>query len=94
MSSRTCPDWPLLMEVAPDLQFKHYTVAEAQLPADALVNLQGVTLDTVAICCDLEHHVFYGEHTDPGVAVALRETHWYELREWAQSGPGTGRAFA
>ena len=36
MSSRTCPDWPQLMEIAPDLQFKHYTVAEAKLPADAL----------------------------------------------------------
>ena len=29
MSSRTCPDWPMLMEVAPELQFMHYTVAEA-----------------------------------------------------------------
>ena len=29
MSSRTCPDWPDLMEIAPELQFKHYTVAEA-----------------------------------------------------------------
>jgi hypothetical protein len=94
MSSRTCPDWPLLMEVAPDLQFKHYTVAEAQLPGEALVNLGEVTLDTVAICCDLEHHVYYAEHTDPGVAEALRATHWFELREWAQSGPGAGRAYA
>ena len=32
MSSRSCPDWPNLMELAPDLQFMHYTVAEAQLP--------------------------------------------------------------
>ena len=32
MSSRTCPDWPRLMEIAPDLQFKHYTVAETRLP--------------------------------------------------------------
>ena len=39
MSSRTCPDWPELTEIAPDLQFKHYTVAEARLPADALVQL-------------------------------------------------------
>ena len=31
MSARTCPDWPDLMELAPDLQFMHYTVAEAQL---------------------------------------------------------------
>ena len=36
MSSRSCPDWPRLMEIAPDLQFKHYTVAEAKLPGDAL----------------------------------------------------------
>ncbi len=27
MSSRSCPDWPRLMEIAPELQFKHYTVA-------------------------------------------------------------------
>ena len=36
MSSRTCPDWPMLMEIAPELQFKHYTVAEAKLPTEAL----------------------------------------------------------
>ena len=39
MSSRTCPDWPDLMELAPELQFKHYTVAEVQLPADALMKI-------------------------------------------------------
>ena len=27
MSSRTCPDWPELMELAPELQFRHYTLA-------------------------------------------------------------------
>ena len=32
MSYKTCPDWPALMELAPDLQFKHMTVREAQLP--------------------------------------------------------------
>ena len=65
MSSRTCPDWPRLMEVAPDLQFKHYTVAEAQLPAEALMNLPDVPLGAVAICCDLENHVFNAQHTEP-----------------------------
>ena len=25
------------MEIAPDLQFKHYTVAEAKLPSEVLV---------------------------------------------------------
>ncbi len=88
MSSRTCPDWPRLMEVAPDLQFKHYTVAEARLPADALVNLPDVPLAAVAICADLEHHVYYAAHTEPKVAAALNDTHWFELTEWVTSGPG------
>jgi hypothetical protein len=92
VSTRTCPDWPVLLEVAPDLQFKHYTVAEARLPADALANIKDVSLDDVAICCDLERHVFNPEHTDEGVAEALRATHWYDLREWATSGPGGGQA--
>jgi hypothetical protein len=91
MSSRTCPDWPTLMELAPDLQFMHYTVAEARLPAEALANLPDVLLEEVAICCDLERHVFNAEHTDPKVAAALRETHWYDLREWTTTGPGSPR---
>ena len=76
------------MEIAPDLQFMHYTVAEAKLPAEVLANLADVSLQTVAICCDLERHVFYAAHTDPKVGQALRETHWYELAEWTSSGPG------
>ena len=91
MSSRTCPEWPRLTEIAPDLQFKHYTVAEAKLPADALVHLP-VPLEAVAICADLDHNVFFAEHTDPAVADALRETHWYEVREWTTTGPGTDAA--
>ena len=92
MSSRTCPDWPLLMELAPELQFKHYTVAEAKLPTEALVTLPEVSLDDVAICCDLERHVFYAQHTEPTVAAALRQTHWFELAEWSTSGPGATAA--
>ena len=88
MSSRTCPDWPQLMEVAPQLQFKHYTVAEAHLPADAVVHLEGVDFDDVAICCDLETHVFYAEHTDARIVDALRESHWFDLREWVARGRG------
>jgi len=42
MSARTCPDWPELMELDPDLQFKHYTVAEAQLPAESLSRISHV----------------------------------------------------
>ena len=91
MSSRTCPDWPILMELAPDLQFKHYSVAEARLPADALVNIPELSLDQVAICCDLERNVFYAAHTDPSVAEALRASHWYDLDEWRTTGPGSAR---
>ena len=92
MSSRTCPDWPALMELAPNLQFKHYTVAEAQLPVEALTRITHVSLSDVAICCDLEHHVFYAAHTEPEVAEALRATHWFEVNEWATSGPGANAA--
>jgi hypothetical protein len=92
MSSRTCPDWPHLMELAPELQFKHYTVREAQLPADALVSIDTATLDTVAICCDLDRHVFYAEHTESAVAEALRASHWFDLREWIERPPGADAA--
>ncbi len=92
MSSRSCPNWPDLMELAPDLQFMHYTVAEAQLPVDVLTTISHVSLGDVAICCDLEHHVFYAEHTDPEVVAALRETHWYEVHEYAARGPGATAA--
>ena len=88
MSSRTCPDWPNLMELAPDLQFKHYTVAEAHLPGEALMKIPGVALTEVAICCDLDHHVFYAAHTDDEVAAALADTHWFDVREWARRAPG------
>jgi hypothetical protein len=88
MTTRTCPDWPQLMEIAPNLQFKHYTVAEAHLPAEALVNVAEVSLGSIEICCYREHHVFNAEHTDRHVAEALRGTHWYELDEWASTGPG------
>ncbi len=92
MSSRTCPDWPMLMELAPDLQFKHYTVAEAQLPVDVLTSIAQVSLGDVAICCDLEHHVFYAEHTEPEVVEALRATLWDEVLEYVDRGPGAAAA--
>jgi hypothetical protein len=87
MSSRTCPDWPALLEVAPDLHFKHYSVAEAQLPAEALVNLADFPLDAIALCADLEHNVFNAGHTDPAVVAALGDSYWYDLSEWARRGP-------
>jgi hypothetical protein len=94
VSSRTCPDWPNLMELAPDLQFRHYTVSEAQLPVEALTRITHVSLGDVAICCDLETHVFYAAHTDPEVVEALRGTHWFEVREYAGRGPGSDASAA
>ena len=92
MSTRSCPDWPTLMEIAPDLQFKHYTVAEAQLPVDVLTTIDHVSLGDVEICCDLERQVYYAEHTEPQVADALRATHWVEIREYGERDPGVTAA--
>ena len=90
MSARSCPDWPTFLEAAPNLHFKHYTVAEAKLPSEALVTLRDLPLQAVAICADLDHHVFNAEHTEPQVAEALRDTHWFDLREWTAHGPPRG----
>ena len=89
MSYKTCPDWPELMEIAPDLQFKHLTVADAHLPFEVLTKVSHVSLGEVEICCDVEHHVFYAAHTDPEITLALAGTHWFEVKEWVTSGPGT-----
>ncbi len=86
MSTRSCPDWPTLLEVAPDLHFKHYTLGEARLPGEALVNLPGLPMEAVAICADLDHNVFNPAHTDPELALALLDSYWYDLREWAEKG--------
>jgi hypothetical protein len=94
MSYKTCPDWPTLMEIAPELQFKHMSVADAQLPVEVLTQISHQSLGEVEICCDLDHHVFYAEHTDVELADALRASHWFELRDWSASGPGSGPAAA
>ena len=88
-TTRSCPDWPELLEVAPDLHFKHYTAAEAELPADALANVPDISLDGIELCADLDHNVFNPQHTDERIAEALRATHWFDLREWVRSGPGS-----
>ena len=51
MSYKTCPDWPELMELAPDLQFKHISVADAQLPFDVLSKISHVSLGEIEMCC-------------------------------------------
>jgi hypothetical protein len=86
-TSRSCPDWPVLLEVSPDLHFKHYTLAEARLPAEVIVSLPDIPLEAVALCADLEHNVFNPHHTDPRVAAALQVTYWYSLTEWSKQSP-------
>ena len=82
-ATRSCPDWPTLLELAPDLHFKHYTIAEAQLPGEVLVALGGLSQDT-EICADLDHNVVNAEHTDERIVTALKETYWYDLDEWVR----------
>ena len=84
MSSKSCPDWPAHLEIAPDLHSRHFTAAEARLPAGAPVALGDVLVDAVTVCADLDRNVFNSEHTDPGVAAALASSHWLELDEWLE----------
>ena len=87
MSSRTCPDWPTLMEIAPDLQFMHYTVAEAQLPVDVLDHdhprLARRRRDLLR---PRQPRLLRRAHR-PEVAEALRSTHWFEVHEYVSRTP-------
>jgi hypothetical protein len=92
MSYKTCPEWPALMVLAPDLQFKHMFVRDAHLPFEVVAQIPGsVSLDVVEICCDLDHHVVNAAHTHPDVVEAHAGTHWYEVNDWATTGPGADR---
>src|SRR5262249_14903924 len=88
MSYKTCPAWPELMELAPELQVKHMTVADAQLPYEGLTRASHVSLSEVQICCDLGPTVFYADDTDREMVSALAGTHGFDVREWATHGPG------
>jgi hypothetical protein len=90
---RSCPDWPDLMELAPELQFKHFTVRELELSADVLMAIGDMNLDEVSVCADPDKHVYYVPHTDPQVVEGLKQSHWFDLDEWRTSGPGSARAF-
>ncbi len=90
MSYKTCAEWPELMELAPDLQFKHLSVQDAQLPSEVVAKIPAsISLADTEICCDTDRHVFNAAHTHPAVTEALSDTHWYEVHEWATSGPGS-----
>jgi hypothetical protein len=66
------------------------SVRQAELPFDVLARIPHASLDEIEICCDTDHHVFNAEHTDADVTKALEGTHWFEVHEWATSGPGAG----
>ena len=84
-ATRSCPEWPTLLELAPDLHFKHYTIAEARLPGEVLVALGDLSKDT-EICADLDHNVVNAEHTDERIVRALTDSHWYDLPQWIAGG--------
>jgi hypothetical protein len=75
------------MEIAPQLQFRHHTLGEMQLPPEAFVRIAGISMDEVAVCCDLDAHIFNAEHTDARIVEALRGTHWIDVRELAAPPP-------
>jgi hypothetical protein len=81
------------MELAPELQFKHFTIRELGLSSDVLVELGDVPQDEVNVCADPDKHVFYSPHTEPKVVEALRGSHWFDLDEWRTSGPGAAQAY-
>ena len=81
MTVRSCPDWPELMEIDPDLQFKHYTANEAKLPAEAQMRLTGLDFGVAEVCADLDRYVYNAAHTHPEIVAALADTHWVELRD-------------
>ena len=82
MATRSCPDWPELLDRAPDLHFKHYTADELQLAHDIVVVLGAVRLSEVEICADTQRNVFNAAHTDPRLADALRGSYWQDLESW------------
>ena len=83
MSTRSCPDWPELLDRAPDLHFKHYTADELQRAADIVMALPSdLRLSEVEVCADIQRNVFYAAHTDPRLADALGRSYWQELDSW------------
>jgi hypothetical protein len=80
MATRSCPDWPELMDRAPDLTFKHYTADELRLSHDVIAAIGlDVRLSDITVCADTERNVFNPEHTDPRMAAALEASYWSSL---------------
>ena len=78
------------MELAPELQFKHFTVRELGLSSDVLVEIGDVPQDEVNVCADPDRHVFYAPHTEPKVVEALRRLALVRPGRVAHVRPGRG----
>ena len=92
MSYKTCPDWPELMELAPDLQFKHMSVKDAQLPFDVVAKIPHVSLDEVEMCCDVgAPRLLRRPHRPGGRALALGGHALVRGERVGHVGPGLGR---
>ena len=76
------------MELDPDLQFKHYTVAEAQLPADALARISHVSLGRGRDLLRPRPPRLQPRPHRSEVAEALRGSHWFDARASGRTGPG------
>ena len=61
--------------------------AEAQLPTDAFVQLDGVDLDDGRDLLRPRHARLQPRAHSPRLVEALHETHWFDLREWVARGP-------
>ncbi len=80
MATRSCPDWPELLDRAPDLNFKHYTADELRLAHDVVVAIgSDVRLSEIEVCADTDRNVFNPAHTDPQLAAALSASYWTSL---------------
>jgi hypothetical protein len=86
MATRSCPDWPDLLERAPELHFMHYTADELQLPHDVVLALGDVRLANLEVCADTTRYVFNPAHTDPRVSDALRASFWTDLDDRGDGG--------
>ena len=86
VSARACPDWPSLMEVAPDLQFRHYTLAEAHLPVDAFVQLEGIAgRRDRSLLRSRRARLQSGAHRSRASPKRCKGTHWIDVRELSGS---------
>ena len=93
MSYKTCPDWPELMELAPDLQFKHISRCGcAAAVRRALEDLARLARRDRDVRRPRAPRLQRRATPIPQVVAALAGTHWFEVHEWATTGPGASHS--